>query len=70
MAKTKNNLSAAIQKIFYTRNDSHVFVPQNSTHNKTCNPNDPPWANRETSSFIVDWQLPGMAMRDIDKSYS
>lgn len=70
MNKIKNDLLAVTQNIFYPDKDSRMFVSQNSTPNKIYTPNDSSKPNSETSSFIVDWQLPGMGMDDISKSFS
>ena len=70
MNKTKNHLFPVTPNIFYANNDFHVFVPQNSTHEKTSNPNELPILNNGAYSFVVDWQLPGMGMGSVRKSYS
>lgn len=70
MKKIKNDLFAVTRNIFYPSKDSRVFFPQNSTPNKIYTPNDFSKPNSETFSFIVDWQLPGMGMGDINKSFS
>lgn len=69
MNKIKNDLPAVSQNFFYPDKDSQGFDSQISTPKETGNPNDHPIQNN-TSPFIVDWQLPGMGMGDINESYT
>lgn len=70
MNKIKNDLLAVTQNIFYPDKDFQAFVSQNSTPGNIYIPNHSLMPNSETYSFIVDWQLPGMGMGNISKSFS
>lgn len=69
MNKKKNDLFPITPKIFDPDEDSRAFVSQNSTPKESADPYVHQIQNK-TSSFIVDWQLPGMGMADIKESYT
>lgn len=68
MTKTKRNLFTGLRKMLYNFNDLKVFVPQNPIQQETFNANDLPITNRKSPSFVVDWELPKMEIREVDRS--
>lgn len=70
MNQSQNDNYAVTQKHLHQLQDSKLSIPPDSYYKKSCHPMAHPVLDRETRSFIVIWQLPGVEYHEINKSNS
>lgn len=70
MNQPQHDYFTRLQKNLNPLKDFSTYVPEDSLPKKSCHPFAHPMLDSETRSFVVSWQLPGVAYKDIHKSNS
>lgn len=68
MNQSPNDLYANVQNNLYPLKDFRPIVAPDTTNGKPYNPYPHPLMYNITSTFVADWQLPGVEYHEINKS--